>query len=375
VAPPPVDAQWRAAEPRSVDGPWPAVAIVARGGTGGSSSAAAEVALALAASGRRTAVFSRDPIPRLGPLPGEAAGSDGGGAANPLAVLALLAGPGPQLEEALHREHRRAPFDIVHVHFGGPHLCDAVRFVTRATPRPALVLTLHGSDVHAHRLGAARLETSQCDAVAVPSNWLQGQCDDLFDDIQVVPNFLDAARWGTGDNPLLRARGERLMFAGHLEPWKGPDVLVAALLQLAGRAVVLDVLGDGSLAQSLAHAADPRVRFWGAVPLGPARLGAADLYIVPSRREAFGMGALEAMARGVPVVASAVGGLRDLVAPVGTLVEPGDPRALAEAVAACLDDRPARIRSASDGLALVREKYDRDPGLARHLRLYACRRD
>jgi D-inositol-3-phosphate glycosyltransferase len=165
-----------------------------------------------------------------------------------------------------------------------------------------------------------------------------------------------------------------VLFAGRLEPLKGAQTLLEAVAALTTRPGFADlallVVGDdsGDGASSLGgerrrlerYAAGSglgeRVRFLGAV--AHERLGdyyaLADVCVVPSRTESFGLVALEAQALGTPVVASAVGGLREIVEDgvTGFLVEGRDPARYAEAIAAVLDD-PDRQRAMS---AAARER-------------------
>lgn len=131
-------------------------------------------------------------------------------------------------------------------------------------------------------------------------------------------------------------------WVGRLSPEKGPDVFLSALAALAtlrDAPFHASILGDGAgRAACERQAADlglgRRVRWHGQVPDAGALLGAFDVVVLSSRTEGTPMVLLEAMAAGVPVIASAVGGVPDLLRPgEGTLVPPDDPRALANAVA------------------------------------------
>lgn len=178
--------------------------------------------------------------------------------------------------------------------------------------------------------------------------------------IHVAPPGVDPAPLTVPTGP-----GTRLLCVGAVQPHKGHDVLIDALATLGDRR--WDCLCVGALSRDPNFAAavdrgDPRVRFVG--PRTGAALDAvyaqADLLVLPSRTEAFGMVVTEALARGIPVIASDVGGVAEALgrAPDGTvpgvLVPPGDPAALAAALRAWLTDpdRRTRIRE----IALVRRK-------------------
>jgi len=126
---------------------------------------------------------------------------------------------------------------------------------------------------------------------------------------------------------------------------KGQDVAVAAanLLRESMPHARFILAGDGKLLNEMRRRAPQTVTFPGFVANRAAFFGALNVFIMPSRSEAWGMAALEAMAHGVPVIASDVGGLPEIVEPDngGWLVPPGDPAALARAImeAAASPDR------------------------------------
>ncbi|MGH9594388.1 MAG: glycosyltransferase family 4 protein [Bryobacteraceae bacterium] len=142
--------------------------------------------------------------------------------------------------------------------------------------------------------------------------------------------------------------GENDFVVGHLGAFtaeKGQDVAAAAatmLRETLPRARVV-LAGEGPLKSQIA---DENVILPGFITDHAEFFAALDLFIMPSRSEAWGLAALEAMAHGVPVIASEIGGLAEIVdAESGWLVPPGDPAALARAILSVASN-PERLRAA-----------------------------
>lgn len=175
----------------------------------------------------------------------------------------------------------------------------------------------------------------------------------------VTPDRLTVAPPGT--DPAARAAGSggpevAILAAGSLTQRKGHDVLVEALAGLAALEWRLTIVGadrDGACARDLAariahHGLQGRVRLAGA--LSPEALGeaydAADLFVLASRYEGFGMVYTEAMARGLPVVGCRAGAVPEATRGAACLVPPDDPQALREALGELIADAAARRRLA-----------------------------
>jgi glycosyltransferase involved in cell wall biosynthesis len=143
---------------------------------------------------------------------------------------------------------------------------------------------------------------------------------------------------------------------------KGLDVLVEAAVALPHAQFV--IAGDGAARSALAAqvselALDGRVKLLGWRTDIAALLAAADVFVLPSRNEALGVSALEAMAAGKPVIATAVGGVPEAVCDgeTGLIVAPGDSQALAGAISALIADPARRERFGAAGRRRVQERF------------------
>jgi glycosyltransferase involved in cell wall biosynthesis len=201
-------------------------------------------------------------------------------------------------------------------------------------------------------LGAAR-------AVVTTSHWTRGRLLDRYD---LPAAGVHVAHPGTEPAPVSprTAGGGRLLCVGTLAPVKGQDLLLAALGDLPGLPWRCTLVGSRDRDPGFAAGLDrraaatgigERVRMTG-VCTGESlrrRYQAADLLVVPSRAETYGMAVTEALAAGLPVLAARVGGLPESVGctaagPPGLLVPPANPAALGAALARWLSDRGLRDR-------------------------------
>lgn len=182
-----------------------------------------------------------------------------------------------------------------------------------------------------------------------------------------VPRLLAArepereeARRGIREELGLDRQAPLVVTLSRIAPQKDLGTLVAASAHLPQTAWVVAGSGEPRLLDRLraqAAALGAPVRFVGAVADPERLLLAADVFVLTSHWEARALVVQEAMAVGVPVVASAVGGIPDLLAGIGTLVPPGDPAAVAAAVAALLTDPAAAAAQGARG----RERAGRWP--------------
>jgi L-malate glycosyltransferase len=181
--------------------------------------------------------------------------------------------------------------------------------------------------------------------------------------IRVVPNGIDLAAYTPSqhERPL-----RRIVTVANLRPEKAHDVLFEAAVLVLRRCpdAQFVIAGDGPRRQELERLAQsrgiaPRVQFIGHADEVPALLASSDLFVLPSRSEAFPNSVLEAMATGLPIVATRVGGIVELVENqrTGVLVPPDDARALGHAMLDLIQWRSHAVRLGRAARAEVEARY------------------
>jgi glycosyltransferase involved in cell wall biosynthesis len=156
----------------------------------------------------------------------------------------------------------------------------------------------------------------------------------------------------------------------NLRPLKGHDVLIDAAVEVLERFpdARFEIIGEGSeraalVARAEAHGVSHAFTFAGSCDDVPAHLAETDIFVLPSRSESFPNAILEAMAAGLPVIASGVGGILELIddGRTGLLVPPGEADALAARIMHLMDDAAegARLGAAARADATARFSFDR----------------
>ncbi len=251
-----------------------------------------------------------------------------------------------------------ANLDLLHVHYAIPHSVSALLARSMAAPRRLpFVTTLHGTDItlvgnDRSYLPITRFSIEQSDGVTAVSQYLKDRTLREFGigkPIEVIPNFVNCDLYcRPKDSPLhdqWAPDGEPiLMHLSNFRPVKRvTDVVEIFALVRAKIRAKLVLIGDGperGPAEAVArrHGVSKDVIFLGKQDEVQDKLGAADLFLLPSDEESFGLAALEAMACEVPVVASLVGGLPAVVTDGvdGYLVPPRDVAAAAHAALSIL---------------------------------------
>ncbi len=168
----------------------------------------------------------------------------------------------------------------------------------------------------------------------------------------------------------------RLGWIGRLSWEKGGDVMIDALARLADLPVSLSYIGDGPdrdvvMARARALGVAERVTWHGVLPGAARFLPAFDAFVLSSRTEGTPMVVLEAMAAGVPIVATRVGGIHEMLSNTeAMLVASEAPDALADAVRRVLADPAAAATRVDAARARLQRDFSVDPWLARHEALY-----
>ena len=283
--------------------------------------------------------------------------------------------------------------DLLHVHYAIPHSISAIlaRESLRPQRRLPVVTTLHGTDItlvgsDRTYLPITRYGIAQSDGVTAISNYLKAATAETFglDAVEVIPNFVCGSEYFRRDVPALRAslapQGEPLLVhVSNFRPVKRPVdcVEILARVRAGGSNARLVMVGDGSERGAVEHRArclrvEAHCAFVGKQPRIVDYLSVADVLLLPSEQESFGLAALEAMACEVPVVASRVGGLPEVVTDgeTGCLAEVGDVAQMADDAARLLADEAARREMGRRARASALARYSTDRVIPRYLEFY-----
>jgi N-acetyl-alpha-D-glucosaminyl L-malate synthase BshA len=296
----------------------------------------------------------------------------------------------------MHEVVRDHGLEVLHCHYAIPHATSAwiAREMLRETGRDIkVVTTLHGTDITIvgqersfHAITKFSIEKS--DAVTAVSEHLKAETLRAFGctgcDVEVIYNFIDPALFDRAAHaspfPDLAAAGRRVVM--HISNFRAVKRVrdVVRVFARVREAIpsVLVMVGDGpervdAEAEARALGVHQDVRFLGRIDSVAPLLAGADLFLLPSESESFGLSALEALACGVPVVASRTGGLPEVVrdGETGWLRPVGDIDGMARASIAVLGD-PHRWQAASTAAAAdARARFAEADIVARYEALYA----
>ena len=360
------------------------IGVVCYASVGGSGIVATELAKSLARRGRQVHLISTEPPFRLGDY-------EAGLAFHRVHTPTYPVFREPQyllsLSNKIVQLSREFELDIVHAHYGIPHATAAylAKQILSATSSPGakipkVITTLHGTDITLLGSDPSYSETvafsiDQSDGVTAVSDSLRRdtyQALPIKHEIRVIPNFLECDEHRRRDLPDLRARlcppsryDKLIIHLSNFRPVKRVDAVVEIFERVRKdvRAKLIFV-GEGpelARAMRMVHerglACD--VEALGEQDQVVPLLSVSDLFLLPSAQESFGLAALEAMACQVPVVASRVGGLPEVVEEgvSGFLRAPDDLDGMAAAAVSLLTDAALHERCAQAGLDRVRRHF------------------
>jgi N-acetyl-alpha-D-glucosaminyl L-malate synthase BshA len=262
--------------------------------------------------------------------------------------------------------------DLLHVHYAIPHSISALLAKQMTTSRRLpFVTTLHGTDItlvgsDRSYFPITKFSIEQSDGITAISQYLQNQTVEVFgvaNEIRVIPNFVNCELYRPGAE---RPKEKRLIHLSNFRPVKRPLDCIRILAEvLQSTPATLWMVGDGperGPAESLARqlGVSGQVHFLGKRDHVEELIPHSHVFLLPSEMEAFGLAALEAMACGVPPVATQTGGVAELITPgVDGFLEPvGDIAAQAKRVVALLTDDALHARMALAARSTAEERFD-----------------
>ena len=356
------------------------VGIVCYGSVGGSGIIATELGKALATRGHHVHILSSDTPARL-------VDYQPGLWFHRVEVPSYPLFREPQyllsLANKIVQVSRNERLDIVHAHYAIPHATAAylARQILASAGQngvPKVITTLHGTDITLLGSDRSYSETvafciQQSDGVTAVSESLKADTYRelrVTNDIRVIPNFIDCTTNLRRDAAALRAglapAGEKIVIhVSNFRPVKRANVVVEVFARVRKQVPArLVMVGDGpdladasGLARSLGIT--DAVEFVGEQEQVVPLLSAADVFLLPSVQESFGLAALEAMSCEVPVVASRIGGLPEVVEDgvTGFLHAPDDLDGMAASTLRLLTDDALHRRVGSAARDVARRKY------------------
>lgn len=283
--------------------------------------------------------------------------------------------------------------DLLHVHYAIPHSISAILARESLKPKRQLpvITTLHGTDitlVGADRsyLPITRYGIVQSDGVTAISYYLKEATREIFqfDDITVIPNFVCEHDYQRQPDASLRqslapANEPLLVHVSNFRPVKRPVDCVEILARVLRKGIKtrLVMVGDGSERTNAEHRArclgiyDSCV-FVGKQPRIVDYLSVSDVLLLPSEQESFGLAALEAMACELPVIASRVGGLPEVVTDgeTGFLSEVGDVEKMASDAGRLLTDADFRREMGRRARESALSRYRTDLIIPQYIEFY-----
>lgn len=285
--------------------------------------------------------------------------------------------------------------DLLHCHYAIPHATSAwiaKEMLRNTRPDIRVVTTLHGTDITIVGQDPSfrpitKFSIEKSDGLTAVSRYLQTETLTTFGctacRIEVIPNFIDPevydrSRYTSVLDEQFASDTRVLMHISNFRPVKRVKDVVGIFARVARELpAVLIMVGDGpdrGDAEAEARRLDlhDKVFFLGKIDTVAPLLAGADLFLLPSNSESFGLSALEALASGVPVIGSDAGGLPEVVrdGETGALCRPGDVEAMSQAALAILRDRTRWQEMSLLAERDARERFSMDAIVAEYESFY-----
>ncbi len=287
---------------------------------------------------------------------------------------------------------RQNNIDVIHSHYALPHAVSALLARDISGRNARCVTTLHGTDItivgaHPTMMDITRYAIEKSDVVTAVSNHLRQQSEKKLGitpgKIKTVYNFVNPESFNPSlgsSKPCMKGEKIVVLHLSNLRAVKRPlDVIKIfhRIVNAMDRAVELCVVGEGPLESEMMILADElgirdRVKFLGVRSDTGCLIASSHLMLLPSQEESFGLAALEAMACGVPVVASRVGGLPEVIDDCrsGMLFTPGDTEEAAQKALKVLKDEKLYESIKSEAFKDARHKFAMNEIIDQYEQLY-----
>ncbi len=297
------------------------------------------------------------------------------------------------LAARMHEVVRAHDLELLHVHYAIPHATSAwiAKEMLRENGRDLTVITtLHGTDITIvgqdrsfHTITKFSIERS--DRITAVSQYLRDETFHAFGcagcEVEVIHNFIDPSLYDRAKyTPVMpHLSGQKiLMHISNFRPIKRVRDIVQVFAKVRETLpAALVMVGDGPERQTAQAEAETlgvaeHVHFLGKIDAVAPLLANADLFLLPSERESFGLSALEALASGVPVIGCNAGGLPEVVQHdrTGFLCEVGDVECMAALASSLLQDTPRWTEFSHRAAADARARFSQDAIVAQYEALY-----
>jgi N-acetyl-alpha-D-glucosaminyl L-malate synthase BshA len=295
----------------------------------------------------------------------------------------------------MHEVVRDHKLDVLHCHYAIPHATSAwiAREMLRASGSDVkVVTTLHGTDItivgqDPSFQSITKFSIERSDRITAVSEYLRRETVAAFGcagcSVQVIHNFIDPVVYDRAAYPDARCNfapdGRKvLMHVSNFRAVKRVEDVIRIFARVRTEMpCVLVMVGDGPDRVNAEHEAkalgiDGDVRFLGKIDAVAPLLASADLFLLPSSSESFGLSALEALASGVPVVASHAGGLPEVVrdGETGALCPVANVEAMGDAAIRILSDGALWKRMSTAAAADARDRFSQDAVVSQYEALY-----